>query len=273
VAERPLGTMIVYGFSDIDLADELKLAQRIGASVLEILPDWGRFPDPVAIRARASDHGLSIHSAHGCWGSRTIRAARVDLGSCELMAHGESVDDLKRCIDWLESAGGKCLVVHPGVLSSPEDIVERRASLALGLKSLAGHARGTSVTVCVENMPPGVYPGSRMAELAELLVEISEPEVALALDTGHANLTAGVAEETLAAGLLLSTTHVHDNNGRSDSHDPPGRGIISWPDWGRALDSVGYTGPIMLECIRHLRQFPEDYRPAALHGIARFRST
>ena len=87
---------------------------------------------------------------------------------------------------------------------------------------LAEHARGSGVIVCVENMPPGVHPGSRMAELAELLVELDHPHLALALDTGHANLTATAAEETRAAGSLLATTHVHDNDGRQDSHEPPG---------------------------------------------------
>ncbi len=261
--------MIVYGFSEIDVSDELCLAERIGASVLEILPDWARFPDPAVIRARASERGFSIHSAHGCWGSRTIRAARVDLGSPEPAAHRESVDDLKLCIDWLESAGGKCLVVHPGVLSTPEETQHRRAALADGLTALADHARHTGVTVCVENMPPGVYPGARMADLAELLAEINDPVLALALDTGHANLGAGVAAETKAAGRWLATTHVHDNNGRQDSHHPPGHGTINWPDWRSALDSIGYGGPIVLECVRHLRQFPGDYDPAVLRSIAR----
>ena len=55
---------------------------------------------------------------------------------------------------------------------------------------------------------------------------------------------------------LLATTHVHDNNGRQDSHEPPGHGTIDWSAWGPALDSIGYGGPILLECIRHLRQNP-----------------
>ena len=122
--------------------------------------------------------------------------------------------------------------------------------------------------VCVENMPPGVHPGSRMAELAELLTELDDPALALALDTGHANLGLGVAAETHAAGRLLATTHVHDNNGRQDSHEPPGMGTVDWPGWGRALDSVGYEGPILLECIRHLRQFPDSYNPAVLSCLA-----
>ena len=87
--------------------------------------------------------------------------------------------------------------------------------------------------ICVENMPPGVHPGSRMADLAALLVELAEPGLALALDTGHANLGEGVVHETVAAGSLLATTHVHDNNGRQDSHLPPGHGTIDWAAWGR----------------------------------------
>ena len=48
VAGRPLGTMITYGFPEQELEAELELALGIGASVLEILPDWSRFPDPDA---------------------------------------------------------------------------------------------------------------------------------------------------------------------------------------------------------------------------------
>ena len=273
--ERTLGTMITYGYPDIDLADELALAARLGAQVLEILPEWSRFPDPAPVRRAAADAGMTIHSAHGCWGGRTIRAARVNLGATDPSAHREALGDLKRCADWLAEAGGTCLVVHPGGLSDPADHADRRAALARGLVELAEHVQslGSSVRICVENMPPGVHPGSRMIDLAELLRELNHPRLALALDTGHANMTAGAAEETLAAGSLLATTHVHDNNGRQDAHEPPGHGTIDWPAWGRALDAIGYTGPIMLECIRHLRQDSAAYRPEVLRGIARIGTT
>jgi sugar phosphate isomerase/epimerase len=214
---------------------------------------------------------LTIHSAHGCWGARTIRAARVDLGATDPETHRASIDDLKRCADWLAEAGGTCLVVHPGGLSDPADRAGRRSALARGLLELAEHVDrpGSRVRICVENMPPGVHPGSRMADLAGLLRELAHPRLGLALDTGHANLTFGVAEETRSAGNLLATTHVHDNNGRQDAHEPPGLGTIDWPAWGRDLDAIGYTGPIMLECIRALRHNFSGYRPEALRGVAR----
>jgi sugar phosphate isomerase/epimerase len=262
--------MITYGYRAIDLDDELELAGRLGVSVLEILPGWSAFPDPVKLARRAQDYGFKIHSAHGCWGGQTIRARRVDLGSTDPSTQQESVEDLMRCLDWLADTGGTCLVVHPGGLSDESELARRRSALEQALVQLAGHASGAGVLICVENMPPGVHPGSRMADLAQLLAEINHPQLALALDTGHANLGEGVVAETQAAGSLLATTHVHDNNGRQDSHLPPGHGTVDWAQWGRTLDSIRYDGPIVLECIKHLREIPSSYRPAALGGLARF---
>jgi sugar phosphate isomerase/epimerase len=180
-----------------------------------------------------------------------------------------SLDDLRRCVDWLAAAGGAFLVIHPGGLSDPEDTEPRRAALAAGLGALADHAHGTGVTVCVENMPPGVHPGSRMADLRALLLELDRPELGLAFDTGHAHLGPSVASETRAAGNLLRTTHVHDNRGRQDTHHPPGLGTIDWDEWVEVLDQVDYTGPVMLECIRFLREHPESRNPGLLERLDR----
>ncbi len=176
---RPLGTMVAYGFAEVDLEGDFDVARRLGAGVLEIFPDWRVLPDPRALRARVDDLGLAIHSAHGCWGGKSIRAARVDLGSPEAETHRESVEDLKRCVDWLHEVGGVCLVVHPGGLSDPAQTAPRRDALAGGLIALADHSRDTGVVLCVENMPPGVHPGSRMVDLAALITDLGRPELAL----------------------------------------------------------------------------------------------
>jgi sugar phosphate isomerase/epimerase len=254
---RKLGTMIAYGFADRELVGEFHLAHRLGAEVLEIFPQWRAEPDPALLRARVAEAGLAIHSAHGCWGGQTIRAGRVDLGHPDAETHRDSVDDLKRCVDWLAAAGGTCLVVHPGGLSNLSEQETRKACLVRGLAELSAHAEGSDVILCVENMPPGVHPGSRMADLAALVTELGASNVALALDTGHAHIAADPASETRAAGGRLRTTHVHDNDGRQDTHLPPGHGTIDWDAWGEALDDIDYWGPVMLECIRHVRKHPE----------------
>jgi sugar phosphate isomerase/epimerase len=254
---RPLGTMVAYGFARGDIRVDLDLAQRMGATCLEILPDWRRLPDPDSLRSNVAENGLTIHSAHGCWGAQAIAAPRVDLASTVEETRLASVEDIRRCVDWLAAAGGTCLVVHPGGLSDPSVTDVRRNALVCSLRALADHAEGTSVVLCVENMPPGVHPGSRMADLAAIVGEVARPEIALALDTGHAHLVDTPASETRNASGLLRTTHVHDNNGRSDVHLPPGLGTIDWPTWVAALDEIEYAGPIMLECIRYIRDNPD----------------
>ena len=264
---RPLGTMVAYGFERGSVHVDLDVADRLGVTVLEILPDWMRYPDPLEMRRIAADRGFTIHSAHGCWGGTSIKAARVDLGSLDRATWEASLDDLKRCLDWLAEAGGTHLVVHPGGLSEPADFDARRGRLRDGLIALGEHVEGTPQVVCVENMPPGVHPGSRMVDLAALVAEIGSNRVGVALDTGHANLVASTASETIDAGRWLRTTHVHDNNGRQDRHEPPGEGTIDWVRWAESLDAIGYEGPIMLECIRILRREPDRIDLAFLERL------
>ncbi len=51
IEDRPLGTMVTYGYPEIEFDDELSLAIGIGASLLEILPHWGALLDPTAAQA------------------------------------------------------------------------------------------------------------------------------------------------------------------------------------------------------------------------------
>ena len=262
---RPIGTMVTYGFVPGGLAFDLAIAKKLSASVVEILPEWKSLPDPRELHKQVTDAGFKTHSAHGCWGGQSIRASRVDLGSLDSKVRRESIDDIKRCIEWLSLAGGDHLVIHPGGLSDRESKSNRLRALEHSLGDLADTAETAGVILCVENMPPGVFPGSQMADLVSLVTSINRPAtVGLALDTGHANISANVGAETLIAGKWLRTTHVHDNNGRQDSHLPPGLGTVDWANWGTALDTIEYSGPLMLECIRHLRSEPETISPGLL---------
>ncbi len=258
---RPLGTMVAYGFPEKDVAHDLELARRMGATCLEILPHWKSLPDPANLRHQVEQCGLTIHSAHGSWGGQSIAAPRVDLGSLNHETRVASVDDIRRCLDWIRQAGGRHLVVHPGGLSDPDEKLRRREALIRSLEALADDAAASGVDLCVENMPPGVLPGSAMADVAEVVAAVDHPSVGLAIDTGHAHLVASAPAETLAAGSRLRTTHVHDNHGKQDVHLPPGHGTIDWAAWVEALDEIGYEGPVMLECIRHIRENPR--RPDA----------
>lgn len=248
--------MVVHAPPELNVRVDLQLARQLGATVVELLPDWESYPDPTELGKVVREEGFQVHSAHGCWGARSIKAANVDLSALEPQTRAESCWDIQRCIDWLSAAGGTHLVIHPGGLADPCEFEERKAALFDSLNKLVEFASQTPVTLCLENMPNGVYPGSRMAHLAAIVAELDHPKLGLALDTGHANITGSAQSETLAASGRLLTTHVHDNDGRKDSHLPPGMGTVDFDGWVESLDTIDYRGPIMLECIRQLRKDP-----------------
>jgi sugar phosphate isomerase/epimerase len=249
--------MVVCGFENGPLGPQVALARRLGATHVELYPRWAAPPDPTPLGQELRDAGLTVWSAHGPWDSEAWHASRIDLGSLDPRLRSAAVQDIVAAVDWLATAGGRCLVVHPGVLSEAADEFARRDALLASLRELGGIAEQRHLRICVENMPPGCFPGSRMTDLSAIVTELDAAHVGLCLDTGHAHLVAGVGESTRAAGSRLWTTHVHDNSGQRDEHLAPGLGTLPWPELRAALDEIAYHGPIMLECPRYFREHPE----------------
>lgn len=264
--EWAVGTMIVHGFPRVRIEDDLRIARAIGASCVELLPHWKTLPDAREAADRVRDAGLKIHSVHGSWGSQfAVRAPRVDLASTDEAERRRSLDDLRTCIEWSVEVGARVLVIHPGGLSDPMDALVRGRRLADSLATLAEELPDGGPVLGIENMPPGVHPGSDMADLAQIVGELDRPDVRLVLDTGHAALTQGVEYGLRTSASLLISTHIHDNDGRQDTHLVPGDGAIAWQAWRSSLASSPYRGVLLLECIRALR----DRRPRELGELGR----
>ena len=82
--------------------------------------------------------------------------------------------------------------------------------------------------------------------LQRILSEL--PDLLCHLDVGHCNLHGkDPAAMIRHFGHRLHHLHLHDNDGRSDLHLPPGVGTIDWASVIRALKEVGYDGTITLE--------------------------
>ena len=253
-----LGTMVAYGFPGARPRRGARAGPSARRPVLEILPDWRSYPDPRPLLAPVADAGLSIHSAHGCWGGQTIRAPRVDLGSGDPATHRASVDDLKRCLDWLAEAGGRYLVVHPGGLSDPD--AGRRsprlpwrgacsswpstpADRACPLRrehAARGPPRqpdGRPLRPRRRAGPPRAGPGPRHRPRPHRRDRRSPRRSPPAVSSGPPTSTTTTAAKTPTS--------------------PPASARSTGTRWSEALDAIGYRGPIMLECIRHIRRNPQ----------------
>jgi sugar phosphate isomerase/epimerase len=202
--------------------------------------------DAEAVRDCAAGLGLglwSIHSEHLNGAGQSALCQYL-----EVQAH---------CVRVSAALGVKVMVCHvpnvppyAGDAGRDADILSRLADLT--------DARG--LRLAVETGPPAAY-------LVEVVDRMGRLGVGINLDTGHtALLGEDPAQAARLIGRRLFTTHLQDNFGRNDDHQPPGLGRIAWRPLLCAIRDIGYAGPLMVELtgpgnkasrsVAELRDFP-----------------
>lgn len=119
------------------------------------------------------------------------------------------------------------------------------------LRELAGQL---NITLAVENMVGIPLPeargeivyGSRAAHILALAEAL---DCGICWDFGHAHITGAdsPAESLLAVGDRLAVLHIHDNDGKTDSHLIPGEGTVDWTDVSRGLSYLSGVRCTVLE--------------------------
>jgi len=208
---------------------------------------FGRFHRDLA------DTGLSVHSMHA------VPPLVADANGTPADLLAALAADLAR----LAAAGGKTAVYHACWMRdvAPEHFDEEirrvgwptfRATFAATVSLVARRAARHGITVVLENIWHSSYARSA-APILEILELVSEPNVGLCLDAGHAHIAGcSVADEIRTAGARLRDTHFHDNRGPQgntypDQHLPPGLGTIDWQEACRALNDIAFAGPVVFE--------------------------
>jgi sugar phosphate isomerase/epimerase len=140
-----------------------------------------------------------------------------------------SVGAIRRALDDAAAAGAGAVVVHGGSVKRryPDRVRKRARAYAVeSLRACAHHADAVGVPLCVENQRRKEAE-ERFTETPDRLealledVDIDSPYLGVTLDVGHAQIT-GVDPSTFVDrfGDRIRVCHLHDNDGRSDSHDP-----------------------------------------------------
>lgn len=208
----------------------------------------------------------------------------VVLHAPDALSVGEPLHD-RACeglLDCAVAVGARVVVLHAGcfpLADGPEaDRAEdRRLAEERSLRRLAARAERTGVVLALENLAPSYPVPPARRELAhsvtwvrELVRRIDSPAVGLALDLGHAHLTAQLDRDARGGGASLTEAiaaalddvvvfHVHDNLGvrkgpgtppgivplRLDLHLPPGRGTLPWRALAQLLRT--HAAPLLLE--------------------------
>ncbi|EKE70499.1 MULTISPECIES: TIM barrel protein [Roseobacteraceae] len=152
------------------------------------------------------------------------------LGVARLNLHGTGLGD-----------GGIPIPRHgvfsPGMMQRAIDTLHRVCDMA----------EEEGVTFTLENLNPLDHPGCPFGSTADVLALVStvnRPQLRINLDLYHTQIGEGDLVRWCAACLpWIGEVQVADNPGRCE----PGTGEINYTGVARALDEMGYRGPVGME--------------------------
>jgi sugar phosphate isomerase/epimerase len=124
------------------------------------------------------------------------------------------------------------------------------------LEQLTVFARQRGVEILLENIPNELSSAERLLQFEEL----THLGMNFVFDTGHAHMHEGVPTAFDLMKEKIRSTHVHDNDGKNDTHIFPlvhEGGTVDWQKAMNLLRSRGDQYPLLLE----LKERPEVTAP------------
>jgi sugar phosphate isomerase/epimerase len=193
------------------------------------------------------DSQLKLHSIHGpmytddVWG-RSGPQSVIDITEPLKGKRITIVDEVKRALEVAEVVPFRYMVQHIGV--SGQEFDQRRLDAAFSsLEELKVFAGQRGVEILLENTPNDLSTAERL----HLFLNETHLNLNYCFDIGHAHMSHGVEDQFERMKDRIRSTHLHDNDGVSDSHLFPGKGTI---DWGKAMELLGSRRnqyPLLLE--------------------------
>lgn len=160
-----------------------------------------------------------------------------------------TLDRYKEAIDLAAEWGCPYVVAIPGPVNSliNPPVAWMRDWFVEGARELVAYARGTGVSILLENVPFTFLPTAKdMAETARMI----GPEVGVNFDVcNSAYIKEDPAEAIRMLGDLVKNVHISDSGYGEFKHERLGTGIVEPGPAAKALADIGYTGATVLEII------------------------
>ncbi len=178
------------------------------------------------------------------------------------------VEILKNWLNMFLAIGIKSAVLHCDRVADEPDTpkLEKLERNAAVIKQLTDHLKGTSLTLCLENLCGCSIDAD---ELLWYIDKIGSDNLGICLDTGHLNMKDGDQVGFIRkAGKYLKALHIADNEGERDQHMMPfGRGNVDFIEVVAALKEIGYKGLFNMEIPGEAYNCPIEVRGYKLEYI------
>jgi sugar phosphate isomerase/epimerase len=211
------------------------------------------YHDSVAVRTLAEwleDTRLVLNSMHAPITTSLrgdVLGERFSIATSDAHERQRAIAETEAALAVAHTIPYRHLVLHLGWPESAKPAAHdnSRDAARRSVEFLCEAAQKVGVTLAIEVIPNKLSTAEELVALIEN--GLDGADVGICMDVGHAFMMGDLADAIETCSEHLVTTHLHDNQRKSDDHLAPGEGLIDWPATLMALQKIGYEGAWMFE--------------------------
>jgi len=195
------------------------------------------------LRDCLSQLGITAPTIHAQFGTE------YDLSSPDPRIREQALQSVFAAIDLAAFFGSQIVVVHASAEPIQDSTRQGRIThVREGLAKIGERSRKARKKIAVELLPRTCI-GNTLEELLDLIAPFEDGSMGVCLDTNHFMSNPGALPHAVRVlGCRLLTLHLSDYDGVDEKHWLPGRGVIDWSAFMKALRDIHYDGPFIYEC-------------------------
>jgi len=116
-----------------------------------------------------------------------------------------------------------------------------------GTRQLGEYAAGMGLEIAVEIEPFELSILNNIAGMSRFLAEVAIPGVKANIDVSHLALAQDAPERIADLAGRIGHAHLSDCDGKKHGDLPPGRGVVDFPPFLKALAASGFDGTVSIE--------------------------
>jgi D-psicose/D-tagatose/L-ribulose 3-epimerase len=229
--------------TSVDTARGIKLTREIGFDTIDI------FADP-----------LELSPAERRTIRETCEACQLPVISTVCCALGIAdfngpvrqfhVDRAKRYLDLAYDLRGRNLLLVVGEYIWNQEVIAPQDQwnwAVEGVRELGEYASSLGLEIAVELEPFHLSIVNSVDKMDRFLVDVASPSVKANVDVSHLVLAKDEPSKLKKLAGRIAHVHLSDCDGKKHGDLPPGRGVVDFPPYLKALSDTGFNGTVSIE--------------------------
>jgi sugar phosphate isomerase/epimerase len=227
----------------VSTAEGIELTKKIGFDTIDI------FADPLEIdaqerrliRQQCARYELPVVSTVCC---------ALGIADFNKPVRNFHVARAKEYLDFCYELEGRNLLLVLGEYVWEQEVVAPRDqwNWAVGhVRQLAEYAQTLGLEIAIELEPFQLSLINNVDLMARFLKEVDHPVARANVDVSHLALANDAPGEIRKLDGRIAHVHLSDCDGRKHGDLPPGRGVVDFPPYLKALAETGFSGTVSIE--------------------------